>query len=250
MNGNHLQPQTIGAIVDRELSREDDLAAQAHLGECHDCARRVLAAYRMQASTRQAAQKYSPSADALARLTAIARQQPVRRARLIPIRTAAWQALAALLVVAISIPGWRYLRASDEMTAELLDQHLATLGDSSQPQVVSSDKHTVKPWFEGKLPFSFNLPEPTALPPDTALLGANLTFVQGRPAALLLFRIHKHRTSVIVEQAGSLSGILQLKARSGFEFVSQKSGGLELIAVSDVEPAELKALVASLVAAQ
>lgn len=250
MSVDHLQPQTIGAIIDGELSREEDMAAQVHLNECHECARRVLDAYRTQSATRQAAQRYAASAETLARLSATVRQQPKKPARSFSMRTSAWQATAALLIAVIALFGWRYKRASDEMTAELLDQHLATLAESAQPQVLSSDKHTVKPWFEGKLPFSFNLPEPTALPQDTALLGADLTFVQGKPAALLLFRIHKHRTSVIVSQASLFSEILRPGARSGFEFVTQKAGGLELLAVSDVEPAELKALVASLAAVQ
>jgi anti-sigma factor RsiW len=240
----------IGAIVDGELSKAEDLDAQTHLSECHDCAQRVLVAYRMQQATRHAAQRYTPSTEALARLSAVVRPQPAKRAWGNPIRMAVWQAAAALLIAAIALAGWRYMRASNELTAEVLDQHLATLAESSQPQVISSDKHTVKPWFEGKLPFSFNLPEPNAMPQDTALLGADLTFIQGRPAALLLFRIHKHRTSVIVGQTGLFSGFSNVKARSGFQFVSEKAGGVELLAVSDVEPAELKALVAALAAAQ
>jgi anti-sigma factor RsiW len=250
MTGDHLQPQTIGAIVDREHSMYEDSAARAHLNECHECARRVLSAYQAQAVTRQAARTYTASAETLSRLAAMVRPQPVMRAKAIPIRSAAFLATAALLIAAIAIFSWRYMRASSELTAEVLDQHLSTLAASSQPQVISSDKHTVKPWFEGKLPFSFNLPEPNALPQDTALLGADLTFVRGRPAALLLFRIHKHRTSVIVSEAGSFPGLFPLKARSGFEFVLQGAGHVELLAVSDVEPAELKALIASIAAVQ
>jgi len=247
---DHLQSKIIGAIVDRELSRDEDAVVQAHLSECHECAQRVLAAYKMQGATRHAAQRYTPSAEALGRLSAVVQQQSMKRATVIPIRTAIWLAAAALLIAAVTLAGWQYMRASDEMAAEVLDQHLATLAESSVPQVISSDKHTVKPWFEGKLPYSFNLPEPSALPQDTALLGADLTFVRGRPAALLLFRIHKHRVSVIVGQRSTFSGILRLKARSGFGFISQKAGGVELLAVGDVEQADLKALVESLALAQ
>ena len=45
------------------------------------------------------------------------------------------------------------------LVTEVFDQHIATLAGSSPPQVVSTDRHTVKPWFQGKIPFSFNLPE-------------------------------------------------------------------------------------------
>ena len=78
------------------------------------------------------------------------------------------------------------------------DQHIATLAANTPPQVISSDRHTVKPWFEGKLSFSLNLPE--NLPSGTNLDGANLTYIHNRPAAQLLYSIGKHRVSIYLEQ--------------------------------------------------
>jgi anti-sigma factor RsiW len=70
------------------------------------------------------------------------------------------------------------------LVTEVFDQHVATLAANLPPQVISTDRHTVKPWFQGKIPFSFNLPE--GLPSDTTLDGANLTYLQParRPTAL------------------------------------------------------------------
>jgi len=142
------------------------------------------------------------------------------------------------------------LRQSDMLSAEILDQHLDTLSDTASPEVVSTDRHTVKPWFQGKLPFSFNIPEPNALPADTVLIGADLTYVDGKAAAQLLFTIHKHHASVFVTQTGQLSEFVRVTARSGFHFSAGRGGGLELLGVSDVNGAELDALVAKLAAAQ
>ena len=69
---------------------------------------------------------------------------------------------------------WRQMRQADSLSAELLDQHLATLSSGAAPEVISTDRHTVKPWFQGKLPFSFNLPD--KLPADTTLKGGDLTY--------------------------------------------------------------------------
>ena len=88
---------------------------------------------------------------------------------------------------------------------EVCDEHIAALAAGAAPEVVSSDRHTVKPWFQGRLPFSFNLPQ--VLPADTALDGANLTYVRGAPAAQLLFSIGKHRVSMFVRQRGKLSPV-------------------------------------------
>jgi anti-sigma factor RsiW len=80
------------------------------------------------------------------------------------IRPAAWAALVAVILLAISPLGRRQLHQTNTLAAELLDQHLATLSSAATPQVISTDRHTVKPWFQGRLPFSFNLADATALP--------------------------------------------------------------------------------------
>jgi anti-sigma factor RsiW len=132
---------------------------------------------------------------------------------------------------------------------EACDLHIAMLAANQPPQVISGDRHTVKPWFQGKLPFSFNLPE--TLPADTTLDGANLVYLHNHPVAQLLFSIGRHRVSVFVEEK-SASGVLgALKtAHEGFNVTGFDTDDLEVIAVSDVDPARLTALSSSLQAAQ
>ena len=250
MSSNHLPLETLGALADGELAPLDDAAVQAHLNECHDCAKRAIEAYHLRTAVRQAALCNLPSADVLARLTAAARPARKPRSNWVPLRALAWQAAAALLLVAVALGGWRWMRESNSLASEALDQHLATLSEVSQPEVISSDRHTVKPWFEGKLPFSFNLPEANTLPPDTTLTGADLAYIQGRPAALLFFTIHKHRTSVFVTQVGLLTGMPHPQTRSGFQFIEARSVGLAFLGVSDVNAGELGALVRLLASAQ
>ena len=124
------------------------------------------------------------------------------------------------------------------------------LSGGAVPQVVSTDRHTVKPWFQGRLPFSFNLPDADALPPDTTLRGADLVFLERQPAALLIFTIHKHEVSVFVTQNAGEFRIAPRAARSGFAIRSATAAELRLTAVSDVNPADLDALVNSLVRVQ
>jgi anti-sigma factor RsiW len=210
----------------------------------------ALAAQQLKLATRQAALRFTPSPEALARLRAQAANSPAKSAQKIYWRPAAWSALAAVLLIALFLAGSWQLRRSDALTAELLDQHLAVLSDASSPQVLSSDRHTVKPWFQGRLPFSFNLPEPSQLPADSALLGADLTYVNGRPAALLLFSIHKHRVSVFVSQSGPSEGLLLRNVRSGFQIAHARAAGLEFVAVSDVSRPDLDGLMTVLIQAQ
>ena len=124
---------------------------------------------------------------------------------------------------------------------EVADQHIATLAASSPPQVISTDRHTVKPWFQGKLPFSFNLPD--GLPIDTKLDGANLTYIHNQPVAQLLYSIGKHNVSVFVTEGRGYQWSNNLVAEHmGFHVVVVHSDDLEVIAVGDVEPSRLSDL--------
>jgi anti-sigma factor RsiW len=247
----HLIPDTVSAFIDGELPAGEQEAIQQHLAGCHPCALRVLSATQLKAATARAGRRFAPPPEALARLTAQLHRQPQATAHIHSIRRITWVGLAAAMVLAVSLIGWRQLHETNTLSAELLDQHLATLSSAATPQVMSTDRHTVKPWFQGRLPFSFNLPDSHALPPDTSLKGADLTYLKGQPAALLLFTIHKHEVSVFLTQRLAGPNLTALpSSRSGFTIHSATTNDLRIVAVSDVNPADLDALVATLVQAQ
>ena len=137
------------------------------------------------------------------------------------------------------------------LMTEVSDQHIATLAANLPPQVLSSDRHTVKPWFQGKIPFSFK-PSGEVLPAtDTKLEGANLVYLHNRPVAQLLYDIGRHRVSVFVQQrtAGAESSALTSE-RGGFQMASFSTNALDVVAISDVDPAKLMGLIALIKRAQ
>jgi len=161
-----------------------------------------------------------------------------------------WAIACALLLVSVSIVlvqrnAHRTAIVSAEHAAlvtEVFDQHIATLAANSPPQVLSTDRHTVKPWFQGKIPFSFNLPE--GLSGDTTLDGANLTYLSNQPVAQLLYSIGRHRVSVFVrERTGAIPSSGLLSEHSGFHVAGFTTEDLEVVAVSDVDPTRLSDLV-------
>jgi anti-sigma factor RsiW len=217
--------------------------------------------------TRDAGHRFAPPPEVLARLTAQLRSQSQLQtkpqtqtnpqpqtkmpARIYSVRPAAWAALAAAILLTISLLSGRQLHQTKTLAAELLDQHLATLSSAATPQVISTDRHTVKPWFQGRLPFTFNLPDAAALPPDTTLKGADLTYLNGQPVALLLLTIHKHEVSIFLTQRSTSPTLSILPgARAGFTVHTASTPDLRIIAVSDVNPADLDNLLAVLVQTQ
>lgn len=161
-----------------------------------------------------------------------------------------WAAAAVLLLVLgattlVQRNGRRTDLASVQdaaLVSEVFDQHVATLAGNLPPQVLSTDRHTVKPWFQGKIPFSFNLPE--SLPKDTTLEGANLTYLNGQPVAQLIYSIGRHRVSVFVRQKPFATAGAEFRAEhAGFHVMAFSTDDLEMAAVSDVDPARLAELI-------
>ena len=256
----HLNPGKLNAFIDGELPPAERQGIEQHLTGCHACTMGVLSATQLKAATARAGHRFAPPPEALARLTAHLHSQPQAETRtkkpariysMTSLRPLAWAALAAAILLTVSLLGWRQLHQTNALAAELLDQHLATLSSGATPQVISTDRHTVKPWFQGRLPFSFNLPDATALPPDTTLKGADLTYLNNQPAALLLFTIHKHEVSIFLTQRAISPTFTTLPStRAGFTLQTATTPDLCIIAVSDVNPADLNLLVASLLQAQ
>jgi len=249
MTQEHVTEEEISAFVDGEMNATDAQRLREHVADCHGCAMRVIDATQLKTAVSRAGRQTAPPPDVMSRLTAQLNTRPSKNIRKVQVMgPVAWTLLAATLLLVIGLLGWGQIRSQNALTAELLDQHLATLSSAAAPEIISTDRHTVKPWFEGKLPFSFNLPEPNALPNDMALVGGDLAYLEGRPAALLLFHIHKHQVSVFVAQRGSFG--TPAYSRSGFSMHTANARELQFAAVGDVNTAELDALLSALVKGQ
>jgi anti-sigma factor RsiW len=248
ING-HLGYDQVSAFIDGELSPNEAREVEQHLATCHPCALRILSVTPLKAATR-ASERFAAPPEALSRLTAQLRAETAKKpARVYPLLSWTWGALAASLILVVSFLGWRETRQSNNFAAQLLDQHLAVLSSNAPPEVISSDRHTVKPWFQGKLPFSFNLPD--SLPAGTTLNGGDLTFLHGQPAALLLFSIGKHQASVFVTQRSlDESEPASSAIRSGFVIRYASTPDLRIIGISNANPSDLALLISAMVKAQ
>ena len=80
--------------------------------------------------------------------------------------------------------------------SELADLHVSTLASANPVDVLSTDRHTVKPWFQGKIPFTFNLPE--LQNSEFSLIGGRVAYLGQAPGAELIYQIRKHQISVFI----------------------------------------------------
>jgi anti-sigma factor RsiW len=260
---DHLSPFLLNALADGELSADQLAGANEHLASCPSCTSSALVQTMLKSATAKAGQRYTPPRhlqERLARQVQHDTSQPKpSRFRIVPVApyrpagrfgALGWATACALLLVFVSLvlvqrSAHRTAMRSSEYAAlvtEVGDQHIAALTADATPQVLSSDRHTVKPWFQGKIPFSFNLPE--GLPSDTTLDGANLTYLGNQPVAQLLYSIGKHRVSVFVRQrTGAITSRGLLAEHAGFHVAGFTTGDLEVVAVSDVDPARLSGLI-------
>jgi anti-sigma factor RsiW len=263
----HLTPLILNALADGELTSQQLASTNEHLAGCSLCSSSALNLNLLKSLTAKAGKRYSPSPSFQKHIVRqISQDQLLRRVLrghrshevTSGFRLYGWAAALALLVACLGIilaqrnasRSGNVLSAYSSLATEVCDQHIATLAANTPPQVISSDRHTVKPWFQGKLPFSFNLPE--NLPSDTTLDGANLTYIHNHPSAQLLYSIGKHRVSIYLEQktaTDQISGKFSLE-HSGFQVVGFSTDEIDGIAVSDVDPARLSDLSTTIAKAQ
>lgn len=257
---DHLTSAMLDSLADGELSSEQLAKAQDHLENCCACTSRALGQALLKTTVARSGHRYSPPPDLAERLKLLIAnetQKPEQPSPEIPPRPTFWVrstafagwVVAAILLVAGVIVLQRNFpgngRASSEravFVTEICDLHVAALAESAPMQVISTDRHTVKPWFQGKLPFTFNLPDQS--PPDVKLEGANLTYFNGQPVAQLFYSIGRHRVSVFLGQRRETKTEAMIREEhSGFHLAGFSTDELEAVAISDVDPARLIALV-------
>ena len=234
----------LDAYADDSCSPEELAGIEEHLRTCPACASAALARVQAKRMNRSAAMRYTPSPEFQLRIESNLRKK--QKSRWASDRPAWMPALAAvslaIALIVASVLLWMRHADREQDLAELLDVHLATLASSNPVDVVSTDRHTVKPWFQGKLPFTFNLPELQDSP--FQLLGGKLIYFEHSPGAQLLFETRKHQLSVFILQDQAAIRLPEAGAsrERGFSVETWSRAGMRYVVISDTNPTDVHAL--------
>lgn len=232
----------LDAYVDGELDLVRSLEIEQHVEGCKACARVVENQRAIGSAMRSGALYYQPPASLGSRLDRALHGATRSESR--PKRIG-WQliAVAASLLLAVYFvarlsPG--RIRASDDLVAQaVLDSHLRSLMPGHLADVQSTDQHTVKPWFNGKLDYS---------PPVTdfaqqgfPLAGGRVDSVMGRAVAVLIYQRRQHLINVYVwPSPGSGDAGFGQTARQGYNIMHWTHGGMTWWLASDLNAGELE----------
>jgi len=234
----------IDAHLDGELDAMASLEMEAHLKTCPACAQVYANHQALREALSGPAFSYR-APDALRRRIRAALPSRGESEEARPWILGRWLGLAAAMAVAIIlavvlIPALKGPSAGDLLAQEVVSSHIRSLMGAHLTDVPSSDQHTVKPWFDGKLDFA--PPVRDLVGQGYPLVGGRLDYLNGRPVAALIYQRRQHFINLFIwpSQAGVSDALDRAAPRQGYNLLHWTQGGMAFWAVSDVNPDDLR----------
>lgn len=226
--------------LDGELDPSVSLQFEQHLGACPACSKALTEQQAIQAEMKADSLYFKAPPILRDRVRASLKKQSGAG----PVRFP-WRWVAAAACVALCI-GFGFLLAQfaftpsvpERLTQEVASAHIRSMQAKHMVDVLSSDRHEVKPWFNDKLDFS--PPAPDLEKEGFPMVGGRLDYLNGRPVAALVYRRRQHFINIFVwPTSGRESGDFQRETRQGYHLVHWAKAGMNYWIVSDLDPTEL-----------
>lgn len=235
------------AYLDDELDAANSAAVAQHMQDCAACTAR----YGTYATLHKALAQpslYRRAPDALRQRWSQARpavtvpSSPPRRRAPLAYAMAAGFAGALLITSPAWFHAWRQpALGDDQVVAEVISGHVRSLQEQHLMDVVSTDQHTVKPWFEGKLDFSPRVKDLAS--EGFPLIGGRLDAVDGHAVAALIYKRRLHVINLYQWPADVAAATQVQTQRHGYTVIRWRADGMQYVAISDVNENDLKQFV-------
>jgi anti-sigma factor RsiW len=230
--------------LDGELDLVRQVEIEEHLRTCGACSRIHQSQLALRSALQAGEMYFRAPAHLPERIRRLERPAEGKSWRPRPRSVADWigAAAAAALVAAVALFAWPALRrpsATERIAEDVVSAHIRSLMPGHLTDVASSENHTVKPWFAGKLDFS---PPVVDLAVDGfALVGGRLDYAGGRPVAALVYRKGEHFINLFVWPSASTREPRETTdARQGYNLFAWTRGQMSFWAISDLNPTELR----------
>ena len=248
--------ELLPGYLDQELSLSEALEFERHMAGCEQC-QQVYAQHRsVSAQLRQADLRVEAPAELVKRIKAALPGRPSLWQRLVELSgsrsgggSLGWAPVGAMVmsVVALTWSAGLYLSvpsSETRLSQELVDNHIRSLQFNHLSDVISTDRHTVKPWFDGKLDFA--PPVVDLAQQGYPLVGGRLDYLNGRPVAVMVYRYKLHPINLYVwpgDDAGATPHIYQ---RQGYHLAHWSAAGMNYWAITDAGDMELNGFITDL----
>lgn len=241
--------QWLHPYLDDELDLSTALTLESHLDQCPQCAREYRELKTLRDAIRSEAE-YFRAPDRLQRrieqsLDAIAGRAN-RFDRLFwfkPVYGIAASLAAGMIAVGLTFHLTRQSLEADRLTGEIVSSHVRSLMAEHLTDVASSDQHTVKPWFSGRLDFSPQVSDLTEY--GFPLVGGRLDYLDSRPVTALVYRRRQHLINVFLwpPETPREESSVSSTSRQGYNLLSFQYRGMVYWVISDLNLRELEGLV-------
>ena len=226
----------VQADVDGELDAAGASRVVAHMEVCAACAGLHAALIGLSARVRADAPRFAAPAGLRAAVLAETRAPAETRAR----ARVGWRGavVGAGFALAASVALLLVPAGQGDLAGLVVAGHIRALQPGHLMDVPSTDQHTVKPWFDGRLDFA--PPVPDLAPAGFALVGGRLDYLDGRAVAGLVYQRRQHVVDVFVWPDAGADGATEEGSRQGYNFARRRVGGMMVWVVSDLEMGELR----------